>query len=297
MLSGSPCSPVPILSLRVVVHLRRELLPRYGVAPSGVPHHAAAHHLRGFGDQVHVSELIIVIELQERDEAAVEDPEVLGRKAESIRVGTPEVTNVLTHAAVPLGVVEKVKLARGRRLVHDAHPLHPLALVSLRTDCLAVRVIEVPIHHTGLHELPVGVSRFVACVPPSCLQPPGGVLELREEAAELFESDAPDLACPLFRGPVHQQFTRHHDRDLTVREVLNLCNVLSVDKRRTMHDHIPAVQVLMHRRTSVLTAPSPVEPQPACHLRPTPCLLTMLAATASRFLWVNVHASRVTMRE
>jgi hypothetical protein len=55
--------------------------------------------------------------------------------------------------------------------------------------------------------------------------------------------------------PVHDQFTRYHDRHLSLSEVPELRDVLGVGERRAVNDDLAGVQIFVHGRAAALAPP------------------------------------------
>lgn len=72
------------------------------VAHDGVPHDP-----RGLRDQFDVEQVVVIVEVQQGDEARVEDPEVLGGQTGPVRILAPQVADVLADGRVVPGVVEQ----------------------------------------------------------------------------------------------------------------------------------------------------------------------------------------------
>jgi hypothetical protein len=122
-----------------------------------------------------------------------------------------------------------------------------------------------PVHGLAADELGVRAGGLVGGVPTTGLQPPSGVLELREQPVELVQSDDVGHALNLLRAEVGEEFPRDYDRHLTVAQVTQLGDLSRVGQRRPVHDHLTGVEVFVDGRAPVHPAARTVEPQSTSH--------------------------------
>lgn len=231
-----------------------------------VAHHGVPHDLGGLRDQFDTYQVVGIVELEQRDHARIEEPEVLGGQVEPVGFRPPEAHDPLAHGAVTTCVVEQVQLTCRRRVVDDTDTLDALAERGLLPAVgTPLRISFVPVDRLATDELGVRVGGFVGCVAPPSLQPPRCVLELCEEPTEAVQVDDLRFTSHVLGSPVHEQCARDHDRDFSLAQVLELGDVLGVCERRAVYDDFSRVEVFVHRGASVVAAARPVEAQPSHH--------------------------------